>query len=428
MITACSGIKKARTSKEPMYEEVFESSMVFNRSFTGFVLFDPSKGETMYAKNADHYFTPASNTKIFTLYAGLQLLGDSIPGIRYIEKGDSIIFWGTGDPSLRHPYLSNNNQVINFLKTQNKNLYFNSGNFNDERFGAGWAWDDYFYDFQPEKAALPFHGNIIKIEKEKDDPYFRVEPGYFSSSFSANPLVKGSRIKRLFDYNVFEYNDATQKQSYEGDHPFIYSDELAINLLNAEINKQIKIISEKQASPKKSKTIYSVPADTLYKRLMQDSDNLIAEQLLLLCSDAVFSNLNTKQIIDFAKDSLFQNLPDKPIWADGSGLSRYNLFTPRSIVFLLDQISKEVPDERLFNIFPAGGVSGTIKDWYGSSTTPYVYAKTGTLSNVHCLSGYIITMSGKKLIFSFMHNNFKGSSMPYKQEMEKVLRAVYLNL
>ncbi|MFT5166315.1 MAG: D-alanyl-D-alanine carboxypeptidase/D-alanyl-D-alanine-endopeptidase (penicillin-binding protein 4) [Saprospiraceae bacterium] len=427
IFSSCGGARKASVSKSPLFQQLIEKSLVFERSFSGFVLFDPETEKTMYTKKGDHYFTPASNTKIFTFYTCLQILGDSIPAIRYVEQGDSLIFWGTGDPSLRHPYLSVNDKVVDFLKKQQKNIYFNSGNFNDSRFGAGWAWDDYYYSYQPEKAALPFHGNIIKFVKIKYEPFFRTEPGYFSDSFSWNEQVKGNRLKRIADYNIFEYNKATQKERYENDHPFIYSDELAINLLNVEIQKSIQVLSQKQARPKDSKVLYSVAADSLYKRLMKESDNLIAEQLLLVCSDILFDDLNTRQVIDYAKDSLFQDFPDEPIWADGSGLSRYNLFTPRSIVHLLNKLYQDISTERLFNIFPAGGVSGTIEDWYEEGVKPYIYAKTGTLSNNHCLSGYLVTSSGKTLIFSFMHNNFKGSSKPYKQEMEKVLRAIHLN-
>jgi D-alanyl-D-alanine carboxypeptidase/D-alanyl-D-alanine-endopeptidase (penicillin-binding protein 4) len=93
----------------------------------------------------------------------------------------------------------------------------------------------------------------------------------------------------------------------------------------------------------------------------------------------------------------------------------------------LEKIYEEVPTDRLFAILPGGGQSGTIKNWYASdSGQPYVFAKTGSLSNVHCLSGYLVTKKGKTLLFSFMHNNYIVSTNEVRQEMQKVLKELYL--
>ena len=157
---------------------------------------------------------------------------------------------------------------------------------------------------------------------------------------------------------------------------------------------------------------------------MVDSDNFIAEQLLLQCAAVVSDTLKTEIAIRYATKNLLNDLPDKVQWVDGSGLSRFNLFTPRSIVKLWDKIYSTVPRERLFKLLAVGGKSGTIKNWY-KAEPPYIYAKTGTLSNNHCLSGFLITKSGKTLIFSMMSNNFVSSSIELRREMEKILKMVY---
>ncbi|MFT6936180.1 MAG: D-alanyl-D-alanine carboxypeptidase/D-alanyl-D-alanine-endopeptidase (penicillin-binding protein 4), partial [Saprospiraceae bacterium] len=89
-------------------------------------------------------------------------------------------------------------------------------------------------------------------------------------------------------------------------------------------------------------------------------------------------------------------------------------------VYILENLYQDIDTTTLFDIFPTGGETGTIKKWYAGNPS-YVFAKTGTLSNNHCLSGYVRTNSGKVLIFTFMNNHYVGSSSTYKKEMQRVL-------
>ena len=157
--------------------------------------------------------------------------------------------------------------------------------------------------------------------------------------------------------------------------------------------------------------------------MMQHSDNFIAEQLLLTISGYLSDTMQTSLAIQKMKKKYLANISDQLQWYDGSGLSRYNLFTPKAVTTVLVDIYTMLSIDRIKRIFAAGGVSGTIANWYKNENgLPFVYAKTGTLKNVHCLSGYLLTDSGNTLIFSFMHNNFPGSSSTVKSKMDKVLR------
>ena len=80
-----------------------DRSSVFDKSFTGFALYDPENGKMLYEYNSDKYFTPASNTKILTFFTGLQLLGDSIPALQYKKHGDMMVFLGDGRPFFFKP-------------------------------------------------------------------------------------------------------------------------------------------------------------------------------------------------------------------------------------------------------------------------------------------------------------------------------------
>lgn len=96
-------------------DALVKESPVFSRSFTGFALFDPVGGQTLYAKDADKYFTPASNTKLFTFYTALRVLGDSMPVLRYAYQDGMLIFQGTGNPMLLHPDFPDQSQALPFF-------------------------------------------------------------------------------------------------------------------------------------------------------------------------------------------------------------------------------------------------------------------------------------------------------------------------
>ena len=432
--TSCGSKKKLTknhntTSKKipTTVKEFIEDSEVFNNSFTGFALYDPEKKKMLYQYDADKYFTPASNTKIFTLYTSLEILRDSIPALKYIVKNDSLIFWGTGDPSFLHSKLADNQRVISFLKNRKEQLFFSSSNFLDKRFGAGWAWDDYPYSFQAEKSPFPIHGNIVLFRSSLDGRKIEVTPKPFEKLVVNNPKIGGrtARFQRKESENIFEYNQRPpSKRGLEKEIPFRYSDDFFVELLSLVSQKNISLLDFEMLLPDSAATLYSVPVDTVYQMMMQKSDNFMAEQLLLTCSNEVFDTMNTRKMIRFFTKEYFKELPDQPVWRDGSGLSRYNLFTPRTMVSILEKIYLKIPEDRIFRIFPTGKKNGTIKNYYA----PYVHAKTGTLSNKHCLSGYVQTKKGKTLIFSFMHKDYVTSSAPLKKEMEKVLHFIHMKM
>ena len=68
--------------------------------------------------------------------------------------------------------------------------------------------------------------------------------------------------------------------------------------------------------------------------------------------------------------------------------------------------------------FPVGGKSGTLKNWYSGNPKPYIHAKSGTLGNNYNLSGYLVTNSGKILIFSYMNNHYLHSNNAIKEKMQ----------
>jgi len=409
---ACSSFQKT-------FVNDLNESKVLNNSFVGFVLMDPENNEILIEHQADKYFTPASNTKLFTFYAAEKILGDSIKAFEYYLEGDTIWLQGTGDPSFLHPDLPPS-QVLDFLK--GKQVVLLAANYPEPVYGPGWAWDDYDGSYQREKSSFPIHGNAVRIHSDSLDSLgsgLKVRPAYFYNSVHTPDTVDGPLRER--NTNRFNYYAAGGDTV---DIPFITDHQLIANLLEQNLDNPVTV--QNFESLPEAQPFYSVPKDSLLRLLLQDSDNFIAEQLILQCSWELFGQLNSERALSYISDSLLAGLPQAPIWVDGSGLSRYNMFTPLSICTLLHKTYEEVPAERLFHLLPAGGVSGTIEGYY-QAKEPYIFAKTGTLRHNHNLSGYLIAKSGKVLVFSFMHNHFSSGSYPIKKEMERLLWQIHLN-
>lgn len=409
----------------------FTKSKVFDKGHLGFMLVDPVNDKVLVDINSDKYFIPASNTKLFTFYTSYTILGDElINGLNYIERGDSLIFWGTGDPSLLHPDLKNE-VVTDFLKASDKQLFL-LDNFDQVRaFGPGWSWDWYNYYYATERSAFPVYGNIVRITGEENEADFTIYPARFEGNLQREqiPNLTAYSFRRDRFTNQFFVGEGKEMKyaRYERDIPFVTSSDFAAELISEKIGKEVRVIKNQSYLELEPEKLQTAAADSIYAQMMKISDNFLAEQLLLLVSDQLNNTLSTSDAIAYAKENLLAGLPDEPIWYDGSGLSARNMFTPRSIIALLGKIRAEVPLEKIKAYFPAGGESGTIRNWYPADEgqPPYIYAKTGTLSMSNALSGYLITKSGKILHFSCIMNNYAIPSSQLKAELQEILYSIH---
>ncbi|WP_281503843.1 D-alanyl-D-alanine carboxypeptidase [Arenibacter sp. F26102] len=407
IFTGCKTFKNNKLSKE-INKQL--SSVATTNYFQGVLVYDPVRNDTVYSHNSQKYFTPASNTKIITLFSSLKTLPDKIPALKYVVKNDTLYMEGTGDPTLLHSYFADSTAIKFAQEYENISLYLN--NFKESRFGPGWAWEDYELYFSPERSGMPLYGNVVTISS-KDS--VQVIPSYFQ-----NQVVPITYSVNRELYNNTFYFDTQRRDTLES--PFMIDSTLTKKLLETVLLKKVNIVQKMPDTEKQ--ILYSVPSDSVYKRMMQVSDNFLAEQLLILSSSTLSDTLNSAKARKFILDNYLQELRQPPRWVDGSGLSRYNLFTPETMVYVLNKMYQEIPRERLFNFFPVSGLSGTLKGKFNGNDSPYIYAKTGSLGNNYCLSGYLITRSGKTLIFSFMNNHFTKSNAEVKQQMQSIFEMI----
>lgn len=383
--------------------------------FLGLVVYDTKANKELINHQGDRYFTPASNTKLFTFYTAWRTFRDidSVTAFSYFLDGDSLILRGAADPSFLYPDTSQ--RAYEFLEKSSYGLFLETTGMEDEPYGPGWTWEDFASGFMPERSVFPVYGNRVRIEWHEDS--IRVYPQFFKEKVH---LVDHRESPRDRDQNLFYVE--REPDLKQAEIPFITSDQLTADLLSDAVGRKVTLIPPRDG--RRFEEVKSVPYDSLFTTMLVNSDNFIAEQLLLQVGHKVSGSYSAKKAIDYALKNYMPDIPQRPKWVDGSGLSRYNLFTPQSIVYLLKRMYREIPREQLFAYLPAGGRSGTLDSDFGRDI-PFVIAKTGTLSNNYSLSGFLLTRRGNVLLFSYMNNHFAGPSSQRKKEMKHILQRLH---
>lgn len=393
--------------------------ILHNRAFvsahTGISIYEPATGRYWFNYQADKYFTPASNTKLATCYAAMKYLGDSLVGIKYNAINDStVVIRGMGDPTFLHNDFSYN-PVFNFLKRYKHILVINP-TFTDY-LGSGWGWDDYLDYYMAQRSAFPLHGNTVQVNWINGNTL-----SFLPSYFQKESVIKGSlpygyRVSRPWDNNDFTFVRGYRKHS---EIPFTPDEKTFQNLLQDTLQEQVETIDNYPGNL--YGIIHSQPTDSLLKPMMHWSVNFFAEQSLLMVSQKILGYMSDPEIIDTLLKTDYAQMPQKPKWVDGSGLSRYDLFSPKDFVFILNKMKNDFGMERIKNILPTGG-TGTISHYY-LKDSGYIFVKTGTLNGVVALSGFLYTKKNKLLIFSILVNNHRSPAATIRKEIERFLQDI----
>lgn len=395
----------------------------------GISIFDPATNKYLYNYQGDKYFVPASNTKIPTCYVAMKYLGDSLVAALVLENDTSIILTPTGDPTLLHPEFKNQ-PLISLLRKDKRNIYVNDGNWQDEALGSGWAWNDYDQAYMAERSPMPIYGNILYWTQEVNESnkpplVYSIPENNWDVTFSDNETAKTFSVTRDIGRNYYTITQGLEKKRTVSIPFFTNGVQATLELLRDTIFKEVnwkKALPVQHGSRNGAIKIHSQPTDSLLKPMMHRSDNFFAEQSLLMVSNEKLGIMNNAKIIDTILKTDFKDLPQKPRWVDGSGLSRYNLFTPQSFVAILNKMKNEFGMDRIKVVFPTGG-EGTISSFY-KTENGFIFGKTGTLSGVVAFSGFLYTKKGKLLVFSTLVNNHQASATDVRKAMEKFLQGI----
>lgn len=418
LVYSCS---PARQLTQSASEKVLNDSAL-RTAHVGISVYEPATGKYWFNYQGDKYFVPASNTKIPTCYAAMKYLGDSLVGLRYQVVGDELLVEPTGDPTFLHPEFRRQ-PVWQFLQNNPKQISVSLSNWKDEPWGSGWSWNDYSESYMAERSAMPIYGNVVRFSAPVSA--VKVVPAYFARFTTPDSPQATNRypsnVRRKLAENQFLLEARAEKES-SIEAPFYTQNSSLVTALLADTLHRVTerkdiIIDRKTASP-----VHSQPTDSMLRPMMHRSDNFYAEQSLLMVSNEVLGVMSDNRIIDTLLKTDFKDLPQRPRWVDGSGLSRYNLFTPQDMVTILDKMHREFGMTRIKAVFPTGG-TGTLAAYYRADST-YIYAKTGTLSGVVALSGYLYTKKNKLLIFSVLVNNHQASATAVRRAVEKFLQGI----
>ena len=341
------------------------------------------KEKKIVGSGIDTYMTPASNVKISTLLGSIYY-GDSIPIINYKVLNDTLKISPTGYPLLLHPKYRDKD-LAKFIKGF-KHIIYHVPKIDLNKYGPGWAWDDYNSYYQAERSEMPIYGNVIQVIKNSKGE-IEITPNIYKIIFD---FEQKNKILRSETENKFFINPSLIKFGDTIYSPFITSIKNTTSLLKNALEKTVELNKDEL---KNYNVLNSSQVDDIYSAILKDSDNLISESI------AANISLRLNDTISVDKGvRLIQNISKQKELFDGSGLSRYNLVTPKSVVSSLNDIYNLIGFDRIKKIFPENYIIQNEKH--------FVWGKTGTLRNNHNYSGYIVTDKNRRYIFSIMINHF----------------------
>lgn len=427
----------------------------FRKCQIGVEAYNITKREIIFRHNEKQLFHPASNMKVITSAAALRFLGPEYKFKTELKYDGEIIdgvligdlyFVGGFDPDFTSADLDTLIMQLfeEGVNRINGNIYADVSNMDSLFWGEGWMWDDDpSYNF-PYMTPLVINDVSLKIVVAPDsigEPANVItipESNYFK--YTNNIItVDNDSSKLKISRNWINRSDSLILEGgfFVEDEP----DTFTVNLKNT--NQYFLTLAKEtllkngisfegncriQITPENAKTIVSKERlfSEVIVNLNKASDNLSTEMTLrALAFEKFGKHASAKKGIKLI-DSLIVEVglnPKDYRLVDGSGVSHYNLVSVELLNEILKYMNEYHPElfEILYESFPIAGVDGTIEHrMEEGSAYNNVHAKTGTLSGVSALSGYLHSKSGDLISFSINTQNFVGSSRTARDFQDKI--------
>lgn len=451
------------------------------KAFIGALIVDADSGKTIFELNADKFFTPASNTKLFTTAMALATLGPDYRFRTTIEtsgtidsagrlRGDLILV-GRGDPDFSNrkmPFDAKNpidgppdKPLADFadaivakgVKEIDGDVVADDSYFPYAPYPEGWAVGDVPFYYGAPISAICLDDNSLDLKVTPGDhvgapAWIAVEPwpGYDVYAYSVTtgatdspvqfdvveepgakqfllrgsiPLGHTSIDEPLAMPNPAEYTANVLKELLEARGVRITGEARAQNAPppaeGMELDPPAPVSSTVgQAGPTVLAERDSQPLIEIVRVINKVSQNLHAEILLRTIAKEKAGTGSLSAGLNIEKSFLSTaGVPDGDVEVDdGSGLSRENLVTPRSVVALLQYVRRQPWGDAYFSTLPVAGIDGTLDNrMKGTAAVGRIEGKTGSVEHTQAISGFATTVRGERVLFSIFdnHNGGKGS-------------------
>ena len=425
----------------------------------------PVTGRVLFSRHSDGLFHPASNTKLFTAMGVLRTMG---PDYRYMTSvfadgdayasGDtlyaSLYLLGRGDPLLESAHLDSLAAIVAEWcgsRVLAGDVVIDDAYLDGIPYGEGWMWDDVQYSYSASLNALAVNGNSVRIAVSPGASVgapvtVRVEPPTAAVTFEVRAVTTADASPDTADAEPLRVErdwparsnritvtghlraGADERVFYRSvEEPGLYAGRLFRDRLHA---RGIRVTGtvRRGVTPTSAQALatWSSPVTGALARLLKDSSNLTAELLVKTMGRHVTGETGTAAGgLDALRGVLADYIGLDPAayrFADGSGLSWYNYVSPDQIVDLLTAAYHDSAVGGSFReALPIAGVDGSLRNrMKGTAAMGNLRAKTGTLTGVSCLSGYVNTRDGEPLVFSIMMNNFVGPASTARRTQDEI--------
>jgi D-alanyl-D-alanine carboxypeptidase/D-alanyl-D-alanine-endopeptidase (penicillin-binding protein 4) len=446
-------------------DSIFNDTL-FASAHWGVMVRSLETGETLYARNAGRMFVPASNMKIVTAAAALEALG---PDYRYrtriaaagpvrggVLQGDLVVIGG-GDPTISDRFHGDVSTLLrgwaDSLRAHGVtritgSIVGNDDVFDDVPLGRGWAWDDAQDSYSAEIGGLQLNEGFVTL---------RITPSGTGAAVTVHPAAEGwvtvengvtlgaanspaaVTVRRgETGTGIFVGGSVPADTAFVEEEVSVHNNTrfFAAALRQALTEAGIAVgggsadddeVADRAMEPAVLFTHTSPPMREILAGFMKPSQNQIGEMLLKTLGRE-HRGMGSAAAGTAVVDSLmraWQMPPRLLAQADGSGLSRYNLVAPAFLVALLEREARS-PHAAVFHAaLPVAGRDGTLAArMRGTPAAGNVHAKTGTLSGVRALSGYVTTAAGERMVFSMIANHHTVTS----RDVDRVAEAALMRL